>query len=487
MYRRWRGGAAAAVLAVGLAGAALPAASASAATTAAAGPVRSTPAADLPHLLSTAPAEQVRQLVQCGATMYAVGSFTQIKRNSTTYTRDNVFSFSATSPFNVTSWAPDVNGIVNSIAFSGGNCADAYIGGKFSKIGSTAVKNIAEVSTSTGAVVTAFGHSASAQVQTLISVKTHVIVGGYYTSINGSTADPYMTSLNSTTGKDDGYVKLGISGNYNYPGVTSNATRVFSQAVSHSGTLDLVMGDFTSVGGLARQQIFMLNLAGTNSAGKAAATVTGWTSPQWDGSAGEATPAHPANGYPYQCATNEPFYIQAAAWSANDSTIFIGDTGYHPNGWPVGATPRNGLCDAAAAFPATQRPVTDLWINYTGCDSLFAAAADGSAAYFGGHERWSQNPQDCDAQGPGAVPAAGMEGLTPGTGALLLNSGGGALYTRSRGLGADDMLVTSAGLWIASDNGNFATVDNKQVWQSSQTCGGVSGLAGICFLPTPAA
>jgi hypothetical protein len=37
----------------------------------------------------------------------------------------------------------------------------------------------------------------------------------------------------------------------------------------------------------------------------------------------------------------------------------IGTTGYHPNGWPVGETPPNGLCAAAAAFPATQSEVLD--------------------------------------------------------------------------------------------------------------------------------
>ena len=47
-----------------------------------------------------------------------------------------------------------------------------------------------------------------------------------------------------------------------------------------------------------------------------------------------------------------------------------------------------------------------------------------------------------------------------------------AYYERSRGNGADDMLVTSAGLWIASDN-----------FGNSQTCGFTSGLSGICFLP----
>ena len=44
--------------------------------------------------------------------------------------------------------------------------------------------------------------------------------------------------------------------------------------------------------------------------------------------------------------------------------------------------------------------------------------------------------------------------------------------TRARGLGADDMLLTSAGLWIASDN-----------FDGSSTCAGVYGYAGICFLP----
>ncbi len=152
------------------------------------------------------------------------------------------------------------------------------------------------------------------------------------------------------------------------------------------------------------------------------------------------------------------------------TTIYIGDTGYHPNGWPTGPTPRTGLCDAAAAFPATINPgsggVLHKWVNYTGCDSIFAAAADAGTAYFAGHERWSNNPDDCDAAGPTAVPAPGFEGLSPTSGALTFNP------TRARGLGADDLLLTSAGLWIASDN-----------YEDSTMCGGQQNHAGICFLP----
>ena len=88
------------------------------------------PGVGTPQLATTGTTEQVRQLAQCGGTMYAVGSFTSIKRYSTTYARNNAFSFSATSPFNVTSWNPNVNGIVNSIAFSP-DCSQAYLGGVF--------------------------------------------------------------------------------------------------------------------------------------------------------------------------------------------------------------------------------------------------------------------------------------------------------------------------------------------------------------------
>jgi hypothetical protein len=190
--------------------------------------------------------------------------------------------------------------------------------------------------------------------------------------------------------------------------------------------------------------MFMLNLSG------ATATVTGWHAPELN----------------TNCNFNEAFYAQAGAWSPDDSTVYTGTTGYKPNGTPAGSFPRSGPCDAAIAYPSTQTSVTHKWINYPGCDSLYSTAADASTAYFGGHERWASNPNGCDFAGPGAINAPGMMGLSPATGALTFNP------TRARGLGADDMLVTGAGLWIASDN-----------LSNSNQCGGVTGHAGICFLP----
>lgn len=397
------------------------------------------------------PIEQVRQLVQCGETMYAVGTFSQIVHRGVKRTRHNAFSFGSTSPFKLTKWRPKINGEVNSIAFVNGNCSHAYIGGSFTSVNGTHVKNIAEISTRTGKVVKGFEHHASRTVETIVALHSRLLVGGYYTRINGSSADPYMTALNPSTGRDDGFVHLDISGHYQFPGVGNNGTKVFNQALSHNGRRDLVMGDFTRVGGVRRQQIFMLYLGG------AQAEVTGWDSRAFAG----------------RCKNTEPFYVRAASWSPGDARIYIATTGGRAHGLARGQYPLTGLCDAAVAFPATETMVKPLWINYTGCDSLYSTAADASTAYFGGHERWSMNTYGCSLQGPGAYNAVGMEGLAPGSGQLYLDKTNSAgYYERSRGIGADDMLLTKAGLWIASDNeGN------------SQTCGFVSKLSGICFLP----
>jgi len=434
-----------AVLAVGAAGL-----SPAAAVT---GPVSAVPAAGTPQLAPTGTTtEQIRQLADCGGTMYAVGTFTSISQGATTVTRNNIFSFSDTAPFAVTSWDPNVNGEVNTIAFNNGNCADAYIGGSFTMVGTTAVKNIAEIDTTTGAVVPAFKSNASGQVETILAAKGHLLTGGFFKGINGSSANPYYVSLNPATGKDDGYLSLAVSGHYVYPNVKTNNTEIYNQQLSPNGNDVLVEGDFTSVGGAARQQIFMLGLGAT------AGTVTAWNSPEFS----------------QFCAVNRPFYIQAATWSPDGTEVYIADTGKNPDAWSH-TFPLTGLCSAVAAFPATLGTVSHDWVNYTGCDSLYSVAADSSAVYVAGSERWANNPNGCNHTGSGFVNAPGMGGFTPGAtgGTLLENSGNTAgLYSRARGLGADDMLLTGAGLWVASDN-----------LKGSATCGGVSGHAGICFLP----
>jgi hypothetical protein len=411
------------------------------------GAVSPTPVAGTPELQpATSGKDQIRQLVQCGSMMYAVGSFTTIVQGSTTYTRNGVFSFSATAPYTVSGLKVDVNGEVNSIAFTKHRgCADAYIGGSFTSVHGTTADNIAEVSTSTGAVVTGFGRDANGTVETLLGYGEHLLAGGFFTRVNGYGRD-YYASLSPATGVDDGFIKLRVSGH-----VTGNPAEIYNQQLSNGGNLLLVEGNFTSVGGQPRQQIFMANLSGSE------ATVTGWTSPEFS----------------QDCVANEAFYVRSAAWSPSNSTVYIATTGYHPLNWASGTFPLYGLCDAAAAFPATQTSVSDLWINYTGCDSYFSVAADDGAVYVAGHPRWSQNQNGCNNAGPGAIADPGLQGLDPGTGGLELRPGSTPVYSMSRA-NADDMLITSAGLWIASSNR-----------YGSQYCGQLPGHSGICLLPYP--
>lgn len=378
--------------------------------------------------------EQVRQIVQCGSTMYAVGRFSAIHDSSgANFPRANAVAFSATSPYRVTAWNPNVNGQVDTAA-----CApdgNILLGGTFNRAGGAANLNMARVNPTTGAALPWSYHPGKRVVHVEV-VQGHALVGGYFPG--------FLDSVNPLTGADDGYGTPTISGNYVFPGSKPNGTRVWNMTVSPDRTAVLVSGVFTSVGGQHHEQLFRLNLT------SGAATVSAWT---------------PTELFT-DCATVEPFYAQDAAWAPDMSRIYVGTTGFKPYNLSTGV-PRSGPCDAAIAYPVTQTAFSGhLWINYTGCDSLYSVAADADTVFVAGHQRWIDNPNGCDRQGPGARAQTGLAELNPLTGRSVAGP------NRGRGLGADDLLRTPAGLWIASDN-----------QANTSMCAGRSGHAGICFLP----
>jgi hypothetical protein len=153
--------------------------------------------------------EVVRQIVQCGGTMYAVGQFTQVRNpnSSTAISRNNAFAFSATAPFNVTGWNPNVNGRVDTVA-CGGDGSYVLLGGTFTSVHGTAVRNLAKVSTATGAVQ-AFSFQPSGRVTHMEVVRDlggvqHLLVGGYFSGL--------LDSRNPVTGEADTYGTPTITG-----------------------------------------------------------------------------------------------------------------------------------------------------------------------------------------------------------------------------------------------------------------------------------
>jgi hypothetical protein len=388
--------------------------------------VSSTPAAWTPYITSADTA--VRQIAQCGPDMYAVGSFTSAGwPGHSSKPRGGAMKFNATDGTLLT-WDPQVNGTVDSIAFTP-DCAYAFLGGAFSSVGGVPRANLVKVSTATAAVDPTFDPAPNSEVYSLMYAKGLLFAGGSFNAIAGTTK-PVLVSLNPSTGLTTNYLKLNIQGS-----LPNSVRKVYNMELSHAGDRLLVMGSFTTVLGTGRQQIFMLDLGDT------AATLDNWYAPTFS----------------LQCASVEPFYVQAAGWSPDDAKIYLATTGYK------GAS---SICDLVAAFSsASVSTLTPLWTNRTGCDSLFAVAADDTNVYIGGHERWMSNPS-CDSKGATALDRPGIGSVTADTGtATAWNP------TRARGKGADDMIITSAGLWVASDN-----------WDNSVKCANVYH-PGICFFP----
>jgi hypothetical protein len=401
--------------------------------------VRQKPADWTPHLLPSPVDQSIAELEQCKSTMYAVGTATAVARGRATYARFNVFSFSAKTGV-MTKWAPKVNGPVRSIAFSP-DCRTAYLGGRFTRVNHVDVRNLVAVKTANGAVRRAFQHDADGPVDTVRYVAGAVIIGGRFTTVNGA-ARAAMASLRPGTGAVTKYLDLQITGR-----LGQSATDVFNSQPSHDQHRLLIEGTFTSINGHARQQAAVLKL------GKHAVRLDGWTSPELFRS----------------CAIG--FYVRAGGWAPHDKTIYLAATGIHPASGPGSGDnqPRAGLCDSVSSFPALSQSVQHRWINYSGCDSFYSVAVDKNNVYAGGHPRWLDNSDGCNRPGPGAVSRPGIGSIDPHTGkATSWNP------THSRGRGVDHLLITRAGLWVASDT-----------WKNgmAQQCGGVAHHGGICFFP----
>lgn len=111
----------------------------------------------------------VRQLVPCGGLMYAVGSFSEIRKGPHTYVRHDAFSFDVRTGV-VTDWNPDVHGAVASIALSP-DCGVAYLGGVYDEVHGRRARNIDAVNTTTGRPIRGFAHTADGAVETVVTVK----------------------------------------------------------------------------------------------------------------------------------------------------------------------------------------------------------------------------------------------------------------------------------------------------------------------------
>jgi beta-propeller uncharacterized protein DUF5122 len=349
---------------------------------------------------------------QANGTLYVGGSFTSVTAtNGATFTRNHILSFNASTGA-VSSFAPNVNGAVWAIVPSG---SSLYIGGTFTSVNGIARRGLAKIDATTGAVDQSFNAGlTSGSVTEAALVNGRLIISG--------TFPKKILAVSPASGANTGYINVAVTGT-----VADNAgpTEVYRFAVNPAGTRLVGVGNFTTVGGKTRYRAFMLNL-------DAAVTVSDW----WYAPLQQ------------RCAADSlTDYMRDVDFSPDGSYFVFVSTGYVPLSGQIGIA----LCDAAARFETSiMTPARPTWINYTGGDTLHSVAVTDAAVYVQGHQRWLDNPQGRDNAGPGAVSRPGIGAINVSTGkALAWNP------TKDRGVGGKDLLVTSAGLWVASDTAHI--------------------------------
>jgi hypothetical protein len=130
---------------------------------------------------------RVKAILQTPSATYIGGTFTQVVSPSgQTMARTNIAAFNPTTGAPL-AFAPSANKLVSSLAISPDG-STLYIGGQFTKVGTTNRSRIAAVNPTTGAVLP-FNPSADAEVESIVATAGRVYLGGDFTTIGGQ---PHM-------------------------------------------------------------------------------------------------------------------------------------------------------------------------------------------------------------------------------------------------------------------------------------------------------
>lgn len=364
-------------------------------------------------------------LVQVGRTMIAGGTFTSVRNagSTTSIPRNGLFAFDAVTGAVDTAFdARLVNGSVNSLATDG---THVFIGGTFGGVaGTTAQRRVAKL-TLTGALAAGQPRTPNSAVNEVVVRGPRVYVGGAFTAV-GTARRTALAAYDVSTGALSPDVDLAFAGLYN-----GGATTVKRFDVAADGRTLVAVGNFTTVAGLARQQVVAVDLPASGPA-----TVSPWTTDRFDRAKNST------------CSTNFDSFVRDVDFAPDGSYLVISTTGAFGGGVGSGT-----LCDTLSRWerPATGAGQQPTWADYTGGDTNYGVAVTGTAVYVGGHFRWMNNPYQADRQGPGAVSREGVAALDPRNGLPLAWNPG-----RTRGVGAQAMLATPAGLWVGSDTDRFA-------------------------------
>jgi hypothetical protein len=127
---------------------------------------------------------RVSALAISNGVVYLGGSFTSLLSHGTreTITRHHLAAINEATGV-PTAWNPNVNGAVGSIRVIGRR---VYVGGSFTSIGGTSVRDLAAVGRGNGRVVTNFHANVNGAVDAMAASATTLYVGGTFSRVDGS-------------------------------------------------------------------------------------------------------------------------------------------------------------------------------------------------------------------------------------------------------------------------------------------------------------
>lgn len=371
--------------------------------------VSATPTTWTPQVLDG----QVNAIAAVGPDIVIGGTFTQVQNSGggTVYARANIAAFNATTGVVDAAFHPTLDGPVDALDVYGAN---VVVGGSFATVNGVRQRGITQL-TMAGVRVAAFAADLTGtnkQVNSLVVRGTRLFVGGRFEKVNG-TSRSSLAVLNASTGALEAF-NVPVTGTL----VTGAVASVGTLDVSPNGASLVVGGNFTSVGGLPRTQLAVIDAV----AGK----VTTW----------QTTRLVPNCADP-----NINTYVRQLS-IAPDGAYFVLVNG--------GGPALDTLCDSASRWELGRTGAGQLptWVDSTGGDTLYSVATSGTAVYVGGHQRWMNNYLGNNSAAPSAVDRKMVAALDPLTGLPLAWD---PAITRG-GNGVFDLLATPAGLWVGSDN-----------------------------------
>jgi hypothetical protein len=385
--------------------------------------VTDNPANFTPHILNGT----VRSIVQVGQMVVVGGTFTQVRSatSSTVLTRNRVFAFNAATGVISDDFVPNPNGVVYKVQ-AAAEANTVYVAGGFtSAAGRSMPGRIFKANVATGAVLptTTFNPpTINGDIRDLEVTGNRLWVAGKFTSLGG-TSQRALGTLNATTGARDPYFS-GVLAGVLRTDHTEDRTNVLQISSTPDNSRLTAIGNFTSVNGATRYQIASFDISGSTYA------LANWATSQFTS----------------RCNDKFETVVSDVEYSP-DGTFFVVSSAGGYGGYTNSMNGTSG-CDVVARFDSsgTGTAVRPVWTAYTGGDTTWNVEVTDNVVFVGGHMRWQNNPTYGNQAGQGAV-------ARPGIGAL--NTLNGLPYswnpTRTLGVGVQDMLATSQGLWVGSD------------------------------------